>query len=320
MRNSTSSRGWTDKKTRLVNNLSVSIAGGIQPERLKDVHELALDGLFQRFLPPQVQIMSAGEETDDAPEGDSDDRLLGMAFTTTAELKPGTLELDELGRKAWLNFSNEMTGNWASTTLPSRAFGEFLAKQARTLGALALILHLMEHCWPGEGKKARRRDENEVDGDAEATGDGGNGRIGIGSSIPQSIPMKTLTRAKKILEEFFMPHAWTFYEQTLSRNDSMRQYRHAAVEGGERRQAEDGAQEPQQDQAIGRLESDIRKVTAVLTPFAANGWISPGTEGPYNQAWALNPALAGRFSGELQRQIDIHNEIAARIWTKTGHP
>jgi hypothetical protein len=51
-----------------VDNLLVAICGGIQPERLRQFHDLTDDGLWQRFVPIIVAPPSRGvDEWQDLP-------------------------------------------------------------------------------------------------------------------------------------------------------------------------------------------------------------------------------------------------------------
>ena len=203
-----------------------------------------------------------------------------------ATLHATTFELHTDAGAAWLAFANEMTV-LSKTTVPSPAFGTFLNKQARTLGMLALLLHLMDVA-------------------PNITKDGGL----AGSRVS----LATLNRARKILEEFFLPHAWTFYAETTLKGDDLvniaTMLLKAANDGKLRLTLRDMTRGTQ---AIAKLKGDTVEVRAALTPFIANGWIVPETDAHHNHTWVLNPTLKGHLRGEMRRQVELHREIVAKI-------
>ena len=65
--------------------------------------------------------------------------------------------------------------------------------------------------------------------------------------------------------------------------------------------------------ALSKMKSDDRTVADVMTVFVVNGWIAPETDYPNNRTWTLNPALKGHLQEDMQRQLDLHAAISAKI-------
>lgn len=271
------------KGSRHVSNLSISVFGGIQPDKLTNVPGLTEDGFMQRFQP--VYMSEATGETDEPHDHEIDTTFYGSIDRLAGALAT-TLELDKMAGAAWLSFSNEMTA-LSSTTIPSPSFGTYLAKQPRTLATLTLLLAMLDRA--PEINKA-----------------------GIMSGRP--VPLVTLIRAKKILEEFFLPHAWTFYAQAVAKGEDL-----ILIATMPLKAANDGRltltvrDMTRATEAIARLRSDAAQVRAALTPFVANGWIRPETEAQHNHTWQLNPALRGHLEGEMRRQVALHRALVAKI-------
>ncbi len=222
------------KGKREIEVLSAGVFGGIQPEKLKDIPGLTADGLFQRFGP--VSMASANDERDDPIHPLVQDRFDALV-ADIGRIPPVTFSFDDEARSLYLKFSNEMR-HAAETVTPSPAFGTFVGKQARTAGAVALLLHIVN--------VSQTYDVNY-------------------SPIPATVFIK----AQHIVESFLLPHAELFYGSTMGDGfDKVRSIASAIVKA-----ADDGvygitARElARRSRAIRELQSDISKIRMVLTPF-----------------------------------------------------
>ena len=227
-------------------------------------------------------MASANDERDDPIHPLVQDRFDALA-ADIGRIPPVTFSFDDEARSLYLKFSNEMR-HAAETVTPSPAFGTFVGKQARTAGAVALLLHIVN--------VSQTYDVNY-------------------SPIPATVFIK----AQHIVESFLLPHAELFYGSTMGDGfDKVRSIASAIVKA-----ADDGvygitARElARRSRAIRELQSDISKIRMVLTPFICNGWLTPASLLPTNNMWIVQPALAGKFKVEIAQQVRIHQEMQKRM-------
>jgi hypothetical protein len=266
---------------RLVSNLSVAVIGAIQPERLVEMGRLDSDGLLQRFLPV---MMGEAQPYRDEERDLTVERALTTLIDTLDGMPPATFLLTDKGRARFSAFTDSMT-KAGRITDPSPAFGAFLAKLPRALGAIALILHLVDVA----EKRANLTDE---------------------------VSDQALENAERIVREFLIPHGEAFYDlqtggQALSR---ARQIATAIIR-------HNGPTITLRDltRATRGLRGTREESLKQLYPFEAGGWLTPVERGPYNTAWHVTPGLGERFAAEHEAEVRFQAEIRARITRRTSH-
>jgi hypothetical protein len=119
-------------------NLSCSLIGGIQPDRIAEISGLTSDGLLQRFIPA---IMTAADFPLDAPIRTDPYRNLVRQL---AELPPQHLTMTNDARDC-IKELRIHTWRTEQAFSSDSAFQSFLGKLPGIAGRLALILHLTEH-------------------------------------------------------------------------------------------------------------------------------------------------------------------------------
>lgn len=122
--------------TVAINNLLLTICGGIQPDRLASFGDLTDDGLWQRFIPV---VMAPGALGEDVPDGDAEqayDELVGAVMgypTIAAQLgEEAMAERQAVERRLFDMEQVEALGG---------PFTSFLGKLHGIWGRLALVLH-----------------------------------------------------------------------------------------------------------------------------------------------------------------------------------
>lgn len=163
------------RKTVPVDNLSVSILGGIQPERLRELGSLQTDGLLQRFLPVMMAKPVLDRNSYDARAFSGwisrvQELVTYERFAT--HLDPSAQ--DERGRVAELLFTLGQVESEGS------AWQGFVGKLQGIWGSLVLILHCL---W-----RYRAADP-----------------VGI----------ETAERASRLIEHFVLPHGLAFYRSLV---------------------------------------------------------------------------------------------------------
>ncbi len=156
-----------------VNNLCVSILGGIQPDRLPEIATLASDGLLQRFLPVMMRRPTyACEVADDGP---------AEAFDTVvaylSAMAPSGLVMDEGGRLAAEEFQRFLF-DLVEADAHGKGFGTFAGKLGGVHGKLSLLLHIIED--PAEAPY-------------------------------EPVPERIVRQAARLVQTFIIPHGLQFY-------------------------------------------------------------------------------------------------------------
>jgi hypothetical protein len=121
-----------------IENLSVSILGGIQPDRLAELQGLTSDGLLQRFLPVMQAEASftLDEPADVHPYWELIRRLVSLPPQRLSMTETASRKITDLRRHL---FSLEKASGGIA-----RGFQSFIGKLAGYSGRLALVLHLTE--------------------------------------------------------------------------------------------------------------------------------------------------------------------------------
>lgn len=167
------------RRTVPVENLSASIIGGIQPERLRELGSLTSDGLLQRFLPVWMRkpVLDSNKfDTEAWRHWDGIVRSLLEFGAFSTELTPEAQK--ERERIAELLF------DLGQIESEGAAWQGFVGKLAGVWGSLALLLHAL---W---GYRAADR-----------------------------VDEATAKRASRIVEDFVLPHGLAFYRHLVGSAD-----------------------------------------------------------------------------------------------------
>ena len=123
--------------TQAVENLSASILGGIQPDKLAEIHGLPSDGLLQRFIPVMTR---GGRFRVDAPADTSGyDQLIERLM----KMKPATVILADDAHPIMEELHRHLHDLQQAGEGIAQGFAGFVGKLQGYAGSLALILHLI---------------------------------------------------------------------------------------------------------------------------------------------------------------------------------
>jgi Protein of unknown function (DUF3987) len=120
-----------------VSNLSVSLIGGIQPEKMAELQGLTADGLLQRFIPV---IMGAATLPQDRPINVGS--YAGL-MRRLIKAEPRSLTLSEPALDVMAEMRKHLFELEQAATGFATGFPAFIGKLAGYTGTLALILHLI---------------------------------------------------------------------------------------------------------------------------------------------------------------------------------
>jgi hypothetical protein len=280
-----------------VENLAVSVLGGIQPAKMKAIKAgLTDDGLLQRFHP--ISITNVDEGEDIAPDPALKENLQRVAF-----------ELAGLERAGVFRFSPEADTEFRALEAfkkreiarpdSSLALCQWLDKLPNEFGRVALAFHFIEWHSSPLGK---------LDGGAPS----------------ELVSIETARRARRYLTEFVYPHARLFYERVLGASAAGS---HALWIAGFVL-AHDRATVVPRDVERGysalRGRENRRALLDAMHALELEGWVRP-TRWQANgspKEWKVNPAVHdGRFQvmaeAEHARRAAIREKIAEAAKAQT---
>jgi hypothetical protein len=257
----------------VLTNFSVSFLGAVQPDRLAELGNLTSDGLLQRFLPVMLGKPSLPEEIETEETTDEYARVLSYL----SELQPVRVMASPDAQEVVRAFQAEVHDLEQSGAF-SKGMTGFLGKLPGVLGSLMLVLHLL--------------------------GDPENGR-------ETPVPGATARAARRILDDFVIPHALEFYRTVDDKSDgeiirAIASYLLTAE--GQRFRASD-------------LTTNIRALRGLtlwelqrrLSVLVVGGWIRPEDNTPTCKAWLLEDgvreALSSRAEAEKSRRSALRREF-----------
>jgi hypothetical protein len=162
-----------------INNLSVSIIGGIQPSRLDELHGLTSDGLLQRFLPVLISNSWFPADCAVTSEAESYAKLLRRL----AGLEPQKLFLAHDAVTAMTELRQYLHDLERASPGIADGFQSFVGKLPGVAGNLALILALAD---------------------------------GAEYSSWAKVDKETVENVAALIQEFLLPHAFEFYRKAHS--------------------------------------------------------------------------------------------------------
>jgi hypothetical protein len=256
-----------------VENLSLSIIGGIQPARLAELHGLTSDGFLQRCL---IIMMRPGENARDLPTDNAAyQRLISdLIEATPIDLKLSNDALSQLEKLRGRIFKLERAsvGLWAG-------FDTFIGKLHGVAGALALILHIT------------------ADPKANFFGDG-------------RVPISIIENVERIVLDFLIPHAREFYQthESTTNGDRIRQLASYILTSGETRFTSSDFTR----NVASMRGMNLREVNERISVMVAGEWLDPETQGLNCRSWKLNGHVVEQFA-ERRRLEDEQKATLARL-------
>ena len=252
-----------------VRNLSVSILGCIQPQRLAEIQGLTSDGLLQRFVPV---MMGAASFPRDCPCGDEDDAY-GRLVRELIFAKPARLIMDDAALKIMDELRRYLFDIEQTSGGLSEGFQSFIGKLHGVAGTLALILHIAH--------------------DPQ-----------YGATYP--VEERTVTNVRRLMIDFILPHGYEFYHQSGTTNgESLRRIASWILTSGKQRiLASDLSTNIADYRGLTLVEINKR-----VSPLVAVDWLMPTDKTPVCRVWNVTPEvhrqLAERAKSEEARKAKL---------------
>jgi hypothetical protein len=251
------------RKAGLINNLSSSLLGGVQPQKLAEMKGLTSDGLLQRFIPVLQHKATLGNRRTDTREARADYEQLvrecHAAQATNVSLSPEAADVMWDMREYFHNLAGAMSG-------ASDAMANFVSKLSGVAGNLTLILHIAAN--PHE--------------------------------IHHPVRARTVEHARQLICDFILPHAMEFY-RTAGMGWNGEQLRKIAsyilTSGTTTFTASDFTRNVAP--LVGR---EVPEVARAVSPLVAVGWLDLDNRKPTAPRWTLCAGVAEAMAARRETE------------------
>lgn len=279
----------------MIDNLSVSMLGGIQPGPIrKVVAESADDGLIQRLFPI---VLSRSEVGRDVPTPAvvgtyaklvTDLRMMRPAAPGGSGNLAGHLDVplrfdpDAQAVRAELEARHN---RMADFEIVNRKLAAHIGKLDGLFARLCVVWHCVEHA--GDGRP------------------------------PQIVPEDTARRTADFLHQFLFPHAFAFYSDLLGLSDRHDALLATAGHILAHRPPDVSVRTLQRGDRMMRSAVEAQEAVTILEQLEAFGWLIPVPQkrNQTNQHWTVRPSVYAMFADkaaeEERRRASIREMIAA---------
>ncbi len=259
-----------------IENLSCSIIGGLQPERLQELHGLTSDGLLQRFVPVMVGPPRFPEDRPFPNVAEEWGALFDALIATRPALRHD-LVFDDEALLAAEAFRRELHDIEQAVGGLAAGFQAFAGKLPGTFGSLCLVLHLA-------------RDPI--------------------TQHTRPVGTETVEAAARIVREFVIPHAMEFYRTAETKTVGDRLQRIASyilTSGKDRFVPSDFTRN------VALLAGmSVPDLFAAVSPLVAGGWLVPN-DPRYPKEWRLTAGVRARFAERAREEERRKEQLAAAM-------
>ncbi|TXH14108.1 MAG: DUF3987 domain-containing protein [Hyphomicrobiaceae bacterium] len=275
----------------IIDNLSVGILGGIQPDVIKRIMSgYSDDGIIQRFIPI---VLADGTDGDDRPAPDVSsefDELIQRLNEMRIDRK------NQFFMKDYVEFSEDAQQvQYRTSKFHSRLVKSFenvnatlashFGKFNGFFGRMCITMHCIEN-------------------------------INLGNDMPQKISLETAERVETILHKFVLPHSIAFYTGTLGMSEDIERVR--AVGG----YILAHKLETVTMRTIGRNVSAMKRIdrfeaAKVFEQLEAFGWLEQANKRNDAPSWKVVEGVHHKFAeralSEVERRADVRDIIAETV-------
>jgi hypothetical protein len=286
----------------IIDNLSVCILGGIQPEPLRKIAGDAVDdGLLQRLFPIILKNAAVGKDEPMPPINDRYGRLVEALHKLQPPGRVGTgvLEFDDGAQRVRRELEARHLELQSLETI-NRKLSSHIGKFDGTFAKLCVVWHCVEYI------------ENTLVCDEPALGNDG---------LPATVTEATARRVAEFLHRFLLAHSIAFYSGVLSLSDD--HDRLTAIAGhilAHKLNAVTNRDVQRGDRTMrGLREHEIRPL---LEQLAALGWLDkidpPRPSQPPH--WKVNPKVHQMFAERGKREAERRQQTRQTIQALAGLP
>ena len=279
----------------IIDNLSISMLGGIQPEPLRKVSgDTVDDGLLQRLFPIMLRNATMGRD-EPMPPVNSDYRFLIEGLRNLSP--PGFLGLDVLefddGAQQIRRDLEAKHLELQSLETINRKLASHIGKYDGLFARLCVVWHCIEHV--ADGIMCGAPDD-------------------AASDLSETVSEATASRVADFLHRFLLAHAMAFYGGALGLSDD--HDRLTAIAGHiltHRLDRITNRDVQRGDRTMRGLKD--HEIRPLLEQLDALGWLDR-IDGPRPSSpphWRVNPAVHERFADRAAREADRRKAVRATM-------
>ncbi len=245
--------GRVTRKGGLIANLSSSVLGGVQPQKLTEIKGLTSDGLLQRFIPVmQHKGRFANRRADTRAACADYERLVRECHSAPAVNVQMSPEAEDA---MWelLEYLHHLAGAMSGA---SDAMANFVNKMAGVAGNLTLLLHIAANS----------------------------------ETLWRPVSRRTVERVDQLIREYILPHAMEFYRVigTGWNGEQLRKITSYILTSGKTEfRPSDFTRNVAPLIGMGLFD-----LTRALSPLVAVGWFDLDNRKPTAPRWKLCPGVA----------------------------
>ena len=256
-------------RTSVVNNLLVTVCGGIQPEKLAALAGLMDDGFLQRLVPI---IVGPGAIGTDEPQPSVVDaytlRLQGLVDKPAA---PGAA-LSDAAYDIREQLERDLFALEQSEPLGSK-FSSFVGKLSGIWGRLALVLSHIDD-------------------------------TGLGYIVSE----RAAQTARTLIFKSVIPHAARVYMTIGNASAGVEATQNIAGYILAKKLSRILISDLTRNVHACRGMS-VAEVAAAVSPLISGGWLAPETERPGNRAWQVNAEVHAKFQARAAREVTRRSAV-----------
>lgn len=257
-----------------LNNLLITICGGIQPDRLASFKDLMDDGLWQRFLPIITPVTNLGVDETDRPAAEE----YTLRLQSMVEASNGHVASMSVGANAVRVEIEQALFRLERLRPLGPKFSSFLGKLPGVFGRLCLVLSYIEP-------------------------------RGMGYVVRQ----ETAEAARTLIMDCVIPHAIAVY-LAMGELDGVPIEQIQSVAGYllAKKKSRVVASDLASDVRACRGKT-VAEIGKLVSPLVAGGWLLPENETPACRAWTVNPAIHVRHAERAESEQARRQVIAGLI-------
>ena len=261
----------------LIPNASLSIFGGIQPQRLDELQGLTSDGLLQRFA---VVFMQAPKEPQDIDCTEATKAYAALVYELL-NLRGQRFYLTDGAADAMAELQHHLYSLERVGAALTEAFEGHIGKLKAYAGVFTIILHLIAN--PKEAMKL------------------------------SAIGRPSVEKATRLIKDFLLPHAYEFYSRSQGEGERLRRLASYVLTcGKDRLRLADFT-----NNCWDCRGKKVIEINQQVSPLVAGDWLAPLDPGPACRAWKVNRAtidqqFAARIATERQSKAAIAQLLGAR--------
>lgn len=264
----------------VINNLLLTLCGGIQPDSLAKFTDLMDDGLWQRFLP--IIVAALGMGLDEAPTRACEDYALRLQGLVDAAAPETVVSLSDGANQVRQTIEVEMDRLERLSPLGGK-FASFTGKLPGIFGRLCLVLSYVDP-------------------------------HGLGYIVSK----ETAEMACALINDSVIPNAVQVYLRVGGTGSVSIEKTQAIASFILTHKSQRIVVSDVTSGVASCRNLTVGEISLQLSPLVAGGWLKPESETPSNRAWIVNPAVHPLMVERTRIEV-LRKEERARLHQTRNH-